>query len=102
VIQSIEKFGSELQCDTFVDRSVLDHGKIHGLKTGAAERSSAEIAPGSDGWQRKRGRIKPLRLFFQKYGASERRIQVRPVRVPRVPIARAVSANLGGEGKPAQ
>src|SRR5262249_31635455 len=102
MVQSVKEFSPELYVHALSNRRVLDQREIHRLKTWAAQGSSSQVAPSPNGRQRKGSRIEPLRLFFQQYRAIERRIQVRPVRIPGVSVTRPVGANLRSEGEAAQ
>src|SRR5262245_53464523 len=101
MVQSVEKFSAELHRDAFGNRSIFDHRKIQSLETWPAERPSPEVAPRPNGWKRKRGRIKPLCLFFQQDRPRKGRIQVGTIRIPGVSISGPVRTDLRSERKPA-
>ena len=70
-IEYIECFGAELKARTFGKRGRLEDGEIDIRQAWTCENPSSDVSICTDGWERERGRVKPLLRVMRNDRACE-------------------------------
>ena len=101
MVEHVEKLSAELRPQSLMDRCALGQSKIQFRKPRARERIPADVAERPRNRRTERSRIEPLLHRLTVERPTKARSPVGAHRIPRVPVARRVIAELWREGKSA-